>query len=192
MIPRGDPGRMVGIVTLTDLERARHEGRAATTPIREVCQSASHGAPDDPAADVLERMVRLGVGRMPVVEPQHPSRPIGYVRQSDLAKAYYLALQRERQEEEDLETLRLRDLTGQEIVEVRVPERSRLAGATLREANLPKESIVVAVRRRGETLFPHGETTFEPGDTVVANVSPGFGPAFRDLFAPLGLGPGAG
>lgn len=181
---RTDPGRMVGIVTLTDLERARHEGRDATTPVRDVCRYQVHTAhPDDPAADVLERMVRLGVGRMPVVRPQDPERPIGWVRQSDLAKAYYLALQRERQEEEDLETLRLRDLTGQEIVEVRVPDGSRLAGSTLREANLPKESIVVALRRHGKTLFPHGETTFEPGDTVVANVSPGFGQAFRELFS---------
>lgn len=181
---RGEPHRMIGIVTLTDLERARHEGLDATTPVQDVCQTEVHTArPDDQAADVLERMVRLGVGRMPVVDPNQPDRPVGYVRQSDLAKAYYLALQRERQEEEDLETLRLRDLTGQEIVEVRVPEGSKLAGRSLREAGLPKESIVVAIRRRGKTLFPHGETTFEVGDTVVANVAPGFGAEFRERFA---------
>ena len=186
---REDPAPMVGIVTLTDLERARHEGRDVTTPVGHVCQTEVHTAhPDDAAADVLERMVRLGVGRMPVVDPQQPTYPVGYVRQADLAKAYYLALQRERQEESELETLRLRDLTGQEIVEVRVPVHSRLAGSSLREAGLPEESIVVAVRRRGKTIFPHGETTIEPGDTVVANVSPGFGPTFRERFAAVAEG----
>lgn len=179
-----EPRRMVGIVTLTDLEKARSENLAMTTPVEDVCQRRVYTAhPDDATAEVLERMVHLGVGRMPVVEPKEPARPVGYVRQADLAKAYYVALQRERQEEEDLETLRLRDLTGQEIVEVRVPERSRLAGVSLREAQLPNESIVVAIRRHGKTLFPHGETSIEVGDTVVANVAPGFGSEFRARFA---------
>ena len=183
--PRAEPGRMVGIVTLTDLERARQEGLENTTPVADVCRREVHTAhPDDPAAEVLERMVRLAVGRMPVVDPAAPDRPVGFVRQSDLARAYYLALQRERQEEADLETLRLRDLTGQEIVEVRVPEGSRLAGVPLREAGLPRESILVAIRRRGTTLFPHGDTTIEVGDTVVANVTPGFGSTFRACFDP--------
>lgn len=191
--PRSEPSRMIGIVTLSDLERARQQGLDTSTPVVDICQGQVHTArPDDPAADVLERMVRLGVGRMPVVDPQQPERPVGYVRQADLAKAYYLALQRERQEEEDLETLRLRDLTGQEIVEVRVPADSRLAGTALREAGLPKESIIVAIRRAGKTLFPHGETTVEEGDTIVANVSPGFGPAFRFCFEPPAAGSDTG
>jgi CIC family chloride channel protein len=178
--PRGEPGRMVGIVTLTDLERARREELPASTPLREICRGQVYcSEPDEPASDALERMARLGIGRMPVVDPQRPDRPVGFVRQTDLARAYYLALTRERTQEELHERLRLRDLTGQEIVEVRVPRGSRLAGTTLRDARLPQESIVVAIRRAGRTLFPHGDTTLEPGDRVVANVAPGFGGPFR-------------
>jgi CIC family chloride channel protein len=178
--PRDEPDRMVGIVTLTDLERARREEVPPSTPLREICREQVYcSEPDEPASDALERMARLGIGRMPVVDPQRPDRPLGFVRQTDLARAYYLALTRERTQEELHERLRLRDLTGQEIVEVRVPRGSRLAGTTLQEARLPQESIVVAIRRGGRTLFPHGDTTLEPGDRVVANVAPGFGGPFR-------------
>lgn len=187
MVPRADPERMVGIVTLSDLERARRESLPPTTPLASVGRVRVFTAvPDEAASEVLERMARLTIGRMPVVDPQRRDRPIGFVRQGDLARAYYLALQRERSQEELSERLRLRDLTGQEIVEVRVPRDAGLAGASLREARLPKECIVVAVRRQGRTLFPNGDTTLEPGDTVVANVAPGFGPSFRSLMTAPG------
>lgn len=182
VVSRTDPDRMVGIVTLSDLERARNEQRSPTTPLREVCQRTVWSAdPNEAASDVLERMARLAIGRMPVTDPQRPDVPVGFVRQTDLARAYYMALTRERSQEELHEKLRLRDLTGQEIIEVKVPRNARLAGTNLREARLPSDCIVVAVRRAGRTLFPHGDTTLEPGDIVVANVAPGFGGRFRSL-----------
>lgn len=182
VVRRAAPERMVGIVTLTDLERSRREGLPPTTPLASIRKERVFTARQDEAASaVLERMGRLGIRRMPVVTEREPDRPVGMVAQTDLARAYYLALQRERSQERLQERLRLRDLTGQEIVEVQVPRGARLAGRTLREARLPKESIVVAIRRGGRTLFPHGDTTLEPGDTVVANVAPGFGPDFRRL-----------
>ncbi|MDZ7799953.1 MAG: chloride channel protein [Trueperaceae bacterium] len=182
VVSKADPSTMVGMVTLSDLERTRREGWPATTPLCDVCRTRVFRArPDEAASEVLERMARLEIGRMPVVDPNDPDRPIGFVRQTDLARAYYLALQRERTQEEVEERLRLRDLTGQEIVEVRVPRGAALVGRSLRTANLPQESIVVAIRRDGRTVFPHGDTTFQVGDTVVANVAPGFGPRFRAL-----------
>ncbi len=177
---RSDPDRMVGVVTLADLEAARRDGRALAETVGAICTRLPYVAvPDEPASEVLERMGRLGIGRMPVVDRARPDRPLGMVRQADLARAYYLAVQRERSQERLQERLRLRDLTGQEIVEVTVPRTSALAGVRLRDARLPRESIVVAIRRDGRTLFPHGDTSLEPGDAVVANVAPGHGGRFR-------------
>ena len=119
-----------------------------------------------------------------MVDPQDRRHPIGFVRQSNLARAYYQAVQHHRQLEEEEEARRLRALTGQEIVEVRVRSSCPLVGRTLREVQLPKESIVVAIRRRGKTVFPHGDMRLEAGDTVVANVALGFAPKFRAYFAP--------
>ncbi|MCA9839389.1 MAG: chloride channel protein [Trueperaceae bacterium] len=183
VVDREDPDHFIGIITLTDLERARREGRSLSTELRNICQQTVYTAlPTEAISEVLERMAQYDIGRMPVVSPQDKLKVIGFVRQSDLARAYYQAVQRHRRIEEQEEATRLRDLTGQEIIEVKVRQGCKLAGLTLREAKLPKESIVVAIRRGGRTIFPHGDTKLEPGDTVVANVAPGFGPTFRALF----------
>ena len=182
---RDDPEHLFGIVSLSDMERARQAGLPEHTPLREIGQRTVHCAlPEEPLSDVLERMARFEIGRMPVVDERDRRKPIGFVRQSDLARAYYQALEGQRKLERQEKATRLRELTGQDILELRVRPESPLAGRALREAALPKESIVVAVRRRGRTIFPHGDTVLEPGDTVVANVAPGFGPAFRAHFEP--------
>jgi len=180
---RNDPEHLSGIVTLTDLERARQEGTPATTPLTRIgTRAVATALADESASEVLERMAELAIARMPVVDRHDARRPIGFVRQADLAKAYYLALERERLHEETSEALRLRDLTGQEIVEVRVSKGSPLAGRRLGDADLPRASIVVAVRRHGRTLFPHGDTVLEAGDMVVASVAHGQAGSFRERF----------
>lgn len=181
--PRSAPGEMLGLVTLVDLERARRTELPATTPLAEVARRGVPTArPDETAGEALERMARTGVSLMPVVEPSDPRRVVGLVTQADLARGYYQALERERVREQASEELRLRDLTGQEILEVRVHPDSELAGHTLREARLPPDCIVVAIRRSGRTLFPNGDSTLEPGDLVVANVATARAAEFRELF----------
>ncbi len=185
LVRRDDPEHVFGIVTLSDVEKARKEGCEGTTSLREICQKTVHCAlPDEPISEVLERMAQRDIGRMPVVDTHNRRKPVGFVRQADLAKAYYQAVQRERQAEEVQEATRLRDLTGQEIIEVKIRQSCPLVGKTLREIALPKESIVVAIRRGSQTIFPHGNTRLELGDTVVANVAPGFSGPFRRYFQP--------
>jgi len=180
-----DPAHIAAIVTFSDMERARQEGLPATTPLRVIGHKTVHCTlPDEAISDVLESMASLSISRMPVVDPDDRRKPIGYVRQSSAAKAYYQALKRQRQIETDAKTRRLRELTGQDILEIRVRTDCAVAGKTLRELNFPKESIVVAIRRSGKTVFPHGDTRLETGDTVVANVAPGFSQTFRQFFVP--------
>lgn len=182
VVERQQPDTYVGIVTLSDVEKLREQTTSLETKLEHLCQKRVHTAlPDETVSSALERMARLGIGRMPVVE-QTSSKLIGFVQQSDLAKAYFQALEKTRSLEQSQEETRLRDLTGQEIIEVKVKRSSSLAGKTLQEARLPKESIIVAIRRDGTTIFPHGDTRLEPGDKVVANVAPGFAETFRILF----------
>jgi chloride channel protein, CIC family len=182
VVERNKPDTYVGIVTLSDVEKLREQNTLPETKLEHLCQKQVHTAlPDETVSSALERMARLRIGRMPVVE-QTNSKLIGFVQQSDLAKAYFQALEKTRSLEESQEETRLRDLTGQEVIEVKVKRSSSLAGKTLQEARLPKESIIVAIRRDGTTIFPHGDTRLEPGDRVVANVAPGFAETFRILF----------
>ena len=50
--------------------------------------------------------------------------------------------------------------------EVRVKESSPLAGKTLADARFPAGSLVVAIARDGETLFPMASTRVMLGDIV--------------------------
>ena len=184
LTPRSDPDHIVGIVTLGDLERAKQRGTEASTKLHAIAvRTVQCALPHETVSEVLERMGDLSIGRMPVVSPEDQRRVIGFVRQSDLVKAYYAALQRQRQSENANRVKRLRDLTGQEIVEVRVRRESPVLGKALREISFPKQSIVVTIRRRDRTVFPNGDTRLEFDDVVVANVAIGYAGEFRKLFS---------
>ena len=50
-----------------------------------------------------------------------------------------------------------------EVFEVAI-ENSDCAGKTLRELNLPGDTLILALRRNGELIIPHGNTTLEFND----------------------------
>lgn len=181
--PRERPGEIAGVITLAELERARRANLPATTPLLDLARPNPPTArPDESAGEALERMARLDLDIMPVVAPHAPTIAVGLVTQSNLVRGYYQALDRERLREQASEEMRLRDLTGQEIVEIRVHPDSALARRTLMEARLPPNCVVVGIRRSGRTVFPKGDTTLEPGDVVVANVETQRAGEFRALF----------
>ena len=57
--------------------------------------------------------------------------------------------------------------SGAQMIELRVPEKCRVAGYPLAELDFPKEAIVGMVLRDGETIIPKGQYVLEPGDDVV-------------------------
>jgi trk system potassium uptake protein TrkA len=59
-----------------------------------------------------------------------------------------------------------------QIVEFDVPEHASVAGATLSQAPLPKDSRVVSIIRGNEMRLPSAEETIEAGDRVVVIASP--------------------
>ncbi len=57
--------------------------------------------------------------------------------------------------------------SGAQMIELRVPDKCRVAGHPLSELNFPKEAIVGMVLRDGEIIIPKGQDALEPGDDVV-------------------------
>ncbi|HEY6539620.1 MAG TPA: TrkA C-terminal domain-containing protein, partial [Ktedonobacteraceae bacterium] len=60
---------------------------------------------------------------------------------------------------------------GLEIVEVRVPADSPLAGKALRDINLSRSSNIVLLIRDRQPVFPGAETELHAGDDIYALVS---------------------
>ncbi len=61
---------------------------------------------------------------------------------------------------------------GNELIEVPVREKSRVAGKQLREANFPPGIVLVAQVRGIQGHVPAADDVLEPGDTVYAIVAP--------------------
>ena len=57
------------------------------------------------------------------------------------------------------------------LSEIEVGEGSPVCGKSLKDLNLPKESILVSVIRDEEVIIPNGFTVLQKGDNVIAVTS---------------------
>jgi trk system potassium uptake protein len=57
--------------------------------------------------------------------------------------------------------------SGAEMIELRVPERSRVTGRPLSEVGFPEGAIVGALLRNGDVVIPTGKEVLRPGDDAV-------------------------
>ncbi|MFZ5916257.1 MAG: chloride channel protein [Chloroflexota bacterium] len=164
-------GDLFGVVTIQDLERARErggiEGRCvgdiATTPVLTAF-------PDEPVWVALKRLGTRDVGRLPVVSRNDPKKLVGLVRRYDIIRAYQRAILRRMDVQQRRERLRLGRLVGAEFVELEVTPECSLVGKYLRDLDLPRECVIVSVRRGRQLILPHGDTFFEVDDRVTALV----------------------
>lgn len=160
-------GKLVGIVTIQDLERALAEKRPLELPVKTIATSRMLVAyPEEPVWAALKRLGTRDLGRLPVVDRDDPTRLLGVVRRRDIIRAYNTAIVRRQASQQREEHLRLGRLTGAEFLTIRVAEGSPLADAFVRDVAWPEESLLVAVRRNRHTLIPHGDTVLCPGDEL--------------------------
>lgn len=158
-------GRLAGIVTITDIIRAGGPddsvlvGDAMTgNPVTVTAGAAVSSA--------MERMARLGVGRLPVMAEDDPERPVGMFRREDAVTAYQRALAAEVSGERQTQRLRARMTPGVDFFEYRVTEGRGTAGKKVREVPWPEGCTVVSIQRGAEVFVPTGDTGLEPGDTL--------------------------
>ena len=112
LIARGDPrvcvrqgtlvvdaaGKLAGIITRGDVVRALRNGRRDTLTVLEAGKTDLVVTyTDEPLNDAITKMLKHGVGRLPVVERRDATRIVGY-----LGRASLLAAQLRRQQEEEV------------------------------------------------------------------------------------------
>jgi trk/ktr system potassium uptake protein len=71
-----------------------------------------------------------------------------------------------------------------EIIELEVTDGAPAAGKQIGELQLPEGCLVVSVLREGTGFVPKADTVVQPGDEVLAVLSPGDEPAVVEVFAP--------
>jgi CIC family chloride channel protein len=162
-LPVAEQGRLVGTVSRNHL-LAVPEARRAETSLAQVMAPPPHPLwPDLPLDAALDVFAERGLSWLPVVDEQ--GRVAGVLSALSLARTYRRAAAR-----------RLRPggpaVVGATVFEIVVTARSPLTAAPLHAVPLPRETLIVSVRRQGEVFVPRGDTHIRPGDaiTVVTTV----------------------
>jgi CIC family chloride channel protein len=169
-----DGGKLWGMVTLQDVERAIDRHLPDKTTVAEIgTQAVIVAYPDEPMGVALRRLSTRGVGRLPVVSRDDPRHLVGLVRRHDIVRAYNVALTRRAEIQHRTKHMRLRNLDNTEFVEIKLKEGDPAVGKTLDEIArlLPDDCILVSIRRNNRLLIPHGNTRLEAGDLITAFVT---------------------
>ncbi len=170
-----DAGKLLGVVTLDDLDRAVAKKLPRQTTAAEIATPREHllvAYPDEPMGTVLSRMGIRGLGRLPVVSREDPGKLVGVIRRRDVIQAYHVALTRRAELQHRAARMKLRNLNDTEFIELLLTGESPLIGKMLFEIapSLPDECILVSIRRGDAVIIPHGDTVFRHNDQVTAFV----------------------
>jgi H+/Cl- antiporter ClcA/CBS domain-containing protein len=93
-------GQLAGIITRGDVLKAMEAGvDAATTVLDAGSDSVVTASPDDSLHDAVARMLRHGVGRLPVVSRDDPKRLVGYLSRAGVLQARLHRLREEHERE---------------------------------------------------------------------------------------------
>ncbi len=164
-LPVVEDGRLVGIITLSDIARA---GSGQDSVGNAMTHRPATVVPGTPVSTALERMAVLGVGRLPVVSEDDPELLVGVFRREDAVRAYHEALTSSTDVELQRARLAQRTDPGAGYYEFRVPPGSMADGRSIREVAWPEGSTLVSIRREREVQVPSGDTVLRKGDVVTA------------------------
>ena len=168
-----DGGHAWGMVRREDLDQAIHRNLPMTTPAGEIATPLARLVvihPDESGADALSRMGVRGLESLPVVSRSQPLEFLGLVRRNDLLDAYTVVVSRRGALHHQVRHALGPQPAGTEFVDIDLKVGDAGVGKRVGElaARLPREAILIAVRRNGRTLVPHGGTRLEVGDRVTA------------------------
>ena len=89
-------GRLVGIVTLDDVSKIPPQKRS-TAKVEEIAsRNLIVTYPDETIHEALDKMYLNGVGRLPVVKRDDPSKIVGIITKHDIMRAFEMAFERSR------------------------------------------------------------------------------------------------
>lgn len=164
---------LVGIITLTDIERIRHREQdmsELTAADVGTTRRVVTVFPDDAVHIAMSRLNLYNIGRLPVVSRMNGDKYMGMVRRVDILKAYDIGIARKAVRQQRDKFFKLRDIDQHEFIDVYVESESPMVGKTLQDFPCSEECLVVAVHRGGSTLMAHGDTIIQSGDRVTAYV----------------------
>ncbi len=160
-------GELVGIVALTDYERATERSDFARLKVRDIMnRNVVVTYPDESLWEALRKLGVRDLSRLPVVSRDNPRQLLGIIRRRDIIRAYNVAVARRAELRQRLQELRLGGEADTEYMRMELPAEAWAAGKQVRDLPLPEDSVLVSIRRGREVIVPHGDTVLQPGDRI--------------------------
>lgn len=171
-----DEGRLVGVVSLSDLEKAlmvADDFDSKTVADIAVRDELVVGYSDESISAALWRMGTRRIGRLPIVDRANPAHVEGVLRRQDIIFAYEQAVANRRTISTRLRDLREAHEGKVQVIEVDITDLHRFAGVTVAKIaeHLPENCILVSIRRNDRVIIPHGDTVIQSGDHLVTLAS---------------------
>jgi CIC family chloride channel protein len=164
-------GSLYGVVSLSDYRQsvAGGGGDPEELTVRDIATRGPITAfPDETVDSVLRRMAPRDLSRVPVVDRANPGRLVGMIRRNDIVRAHEIGAMRREEARRRAETFQPVSENGAKFVDVLLVPGSQSVGRTVANLDLPREAVLVSIRRGQDLVIPHGDTKLEPGDVVTA------------------------
>ncbi|HEX9014357.1 MAG TPA: CBS domain-containing protein, partial [Anaerolineaceae bacterium] len=174
-----DHEQLVGIVTVSDLERALASGQTEAT-VGDMCtRNLVTAYPDETLDDALHRFGALDVGRMPVVDRRDSRRVLGMLRRGDIIHALSGKILETRQSEQNTDRLKMEAALQTGLKEHFLRGTDWACGKLIKEIPLPENCVIVSIQRGKQIVVPRGSTALQTGDRIIALVGQGAEDAFQ-------------
>lgn len=160
--------KLVGVVTIQDLERALEDELPDSTPVEEIatCQNLITAYDDEPMWTALRKLGVRDVGRLPVVKRGSERQLVGVVRRKDIIQAYNLAIVQRAQHQSRADRQRLGKIIDSKFIELDLPSTSPVIGSRISEIKLPEDCLIVSIQRGRKLFIAHGYSVLEEGDQL--------------------------
>jgi CIC family chloride channel protein len=161
--------RLKGMVTETDLEEAIVQGREVDAVVGDIMTtSLTTCTPGEPLRTVFRRFSERAVHQIPVVEIDDPGAVAGVLRRNELLWAYKELADEHQRLLDKTDDDKIPSHTDSVQMEVQVQEgQEALCLRRIREISLPRNTLIVLLRRGDRAVVPKGDTRVEPGDVLV-------------------------
>lgn len=157
--------RLVGILSMTDILASNEDDDHAT--IREAMTPNPMTVTSDlPVSEAMHRMSALGVGRLPVMDSDHPDRLIGMFRREDAVRAYHRAVDAATHRQLTHDSLSVPTSPNAAFFDYEIPPNSRAIGRRISEITWPDGCLVVALQRGLAVMVASGMTELLAGDRL--------------------------